>query len=49
MKRGNLLKAVADIVTKRKELNQKAADIDLNGPAFMLFQKMCFERMVDVL
>lgn len=49
MKRGNLLKAVADIVTKRKELNQKAADIDLNGPSFMLFQKMCFERMVDVL
>lgn len=49
MKRGNLLKAVADIVTKRKELNQKAADVDLNGPAFMLFQKMCFERMMDVL
>lgn len=49
IKRGNLLKAAADIVTKRKELNQKAADVDLNGPAFMLFQKMCFERMMDVL
>lgn len=47
--RSNLLKAVADIAAKRKELNQKANDVDLNSPAFMLFQKMCFEKMVGAL
>lgn len=46
IKRSDLLKSVADIVAKRKELNQRASDIDLNGPAFMIFQKMCFEKMV---
>ncbi|NCB07357.1 MAG: hypothetical protein EOM73_04265 [Bacteroidia bacterium] len=43
------MRVVADIVAKRKELNQRAADIDLNGPAFMMFQKLCFEKMVDAL
>lgn len=46
MKRSELLKAVADIVAKRKELNQRASDIDLNSPAFMLFQKLCFDKLV---
>lgn len=49
VKRSELLKAVADIVAKRKELNQRAADIDLNSPAFMLFQKICFDKFVKVL
>lgn len=49
IKRSELLKAVADIVAKRKELNQRAADIDLNSPAFMLFQKLCFDKMVETL
>ena len=49
VKRSELLKAVADIIAKRKELNQRAADIDLNSPAFMLFQKMCFDKCVKVL
>lgn len=49
VKRSELLKAVADIIAKRKELNQRAADIDLNSPAFMLFQKMCFDKFVKVL
>lgn len=49
VKRSDLLKAVADIVAKRKELNQRASGVDLNSPAFMVFQKMCFDRMVDVL
>ena len=49
LRRSELLKAVADIVAKRKELNQRAADIDLNSPAFMIFQKLCFDKMVGTL
>lgn len=49
IKRSELLKSVAEIVAKQKELNQKASDIDLNGPAFMIFQKMCFDKMIDSL
>ena len=49
MKRSELLKAVADIVAKRKELNQRASDIDLNSPAFLLFQKICFDKLVSAL
>lgn len=48
VKRSDLLKAVADIVAKRKELNQRS-DVDLNSPAFMIFQKLCFDKMVDAL
>lgn len=49
LKRSELLRSVADIVSKRKELNQRAADIDLNSPAFLLFQKLCFDKFVEVL
>lgn len=49
VKRGELLRSVAEIVAKRKELNQRASDIDLNSPAFMLFQKLCFDKMMDTL
>ena len=49
VKRSDLLKSVADIVTKRKELNQRASDIDLNSPAFMVFQKLCFDKMIAAL
>lgn len=49
IRRSELLKAVADIVAKRKELNQRAADIDLNSPAFMIFQKLCFDKFMKVL
>jgi hypothetical protein len=49
VKRSEILKAVADVVAKRKELNQRASDIDLNSPAFMLFQKLMFDKMVSTL
>lgn len=49
VKRSQLLKSVADIVAKRKQLNQRASDIDLNSPAFMLFQKMCFDNFMSSL
>lgn len=49
IKRSDLLKSVADIIARQKELNQKASDIDLNGPAFMIFQKMCFDKMIAAL
>ena len=47
LKRSELLKSVADIVAKKKQLNQRAADIDLNSPAFMLFQKMVFDKFME--
>ncbi len=49
VKRSELLRSVAEIVAKRKELNQRASDIDLNSPAFMLFQKLCFDKMMETL
>ena len=49
VKRGELLRSVAEIVAKRKELNQRASDIDLNSPAFMIIQKLCFDKMTDTL
>ena len=49
VKRGELLRSVAEIVAKRKELNQRASDVDLNSPAFMLFQKLCFDHMMETL
>ncbi len=49
VKRGELLRSVADIVAKRKELNQRANEIDLNSPAFTIFQKLCFDKMIMAL
>ena len=49
VKRTDVLKSVADILAKKRELNQRDADVDLNGPAFMIFQKMCFDKMTAVL
>ena len=40
---------IADILAKKRQLNQKDADIDLNSPAFMIFQKMCFDKMMQAL
>ncbi len=48
-KRADLLKLAADIVQKKKELSQKTGEIDLNSPVFMLFQKLCFEKLVQAL
>lgn len=47
VRRSELLKAVADIIVKRKELNQRASDIDLNSPAFLLFQKLMFDKFMQ--
>lgn len=49
VKRSELLRSVAEIVAKRKELNQRASEIDLNSPAFTIFQKLCFDKMVKSL
>ena len=49
VKRSELLRSVADIVAKRKELNQRASEVDLNSPAFTIFQKLCFDKMVRAL
>lgn len=45
-KRADLLKLAADIVSKKKELNQRNGEVDLNSPVFILFQKICFEKLV---
>lgn len=45
-KRTDLLKIVAEIASRKKELNQKNGEVDLNSPAFFIFQKICFEKMV---
>lgn len=49
LKRTDLLKMVADILAKKRELSQRDSEIDLNSPAFMIFQKMCFDKMMHVL
>lgn len=47
IKRADLLKLVAEIVSKKKELNQRSGEVDLNSPAFCIFQKLCFDKMVE--
>lgn len=45
-KRTDLLRSVAEIASRKKELNQKNGDVDLNSPVFCTFQKICFEKMI---
>ena len=47
--RANLLRLAADIAARKKELAQKSGEVDLNAPAFMLFQKLCFERLTEAM
>lgn len=49
IKRADLLKLVAEIVSKKKELSQRSGEVDLNSPAFCIFQKLCFDKMVESL
>lgn len=49
IKRADLLRLVADIVSRKKELNQRSGMVDLNSPAFFIFQKLCFDKMVEVM
>lgn len=49
VKRASVLKTVADILARKREINQKDADVDLNGPAFQVFQRLCFEKMTATL
>lgn len=47
VKRTDLLKTIADIISRKKELSQKVGEVDLNSPAFCVFQKLCFDKMVS--
>lgn len=47
IKRADLLKLIAEIASKKRELNQRSGELDLNSPAFCIFQKLCFDKMVD--
>ena len=49
IRRNELLKMIGELVNKTKELKQKSGEVDLNSPAFMIFQKMCFEKLIEVL
>ena len=49
IRRNELLKMIGELVNKTKELKQRTGEVDLNSPAFMIFQKMCFEKMVEVM
>ena len=48
-KRASLLSKVADISLKKQEINAKTNDVDLNSPAFYLFQQICFDKLKDTL
>ena len=41
LKRAELLKSIAEIASRKKELNQRNGDVDLNSPAFCIFQNLC--------
>lgn len=49
IKRADMLKIIADVITKQKELQQKAGEIDYNSPVFRMFQKLCFDRLIEAL
>jgi hypothetical protein len=48
-KRSSLLAKIADISLKKQEINAKTQDVDLNAPAFFLFQQICFDKLKDTL
>ena len=48
-KRASLLSKVAEISLKKQEINAKTQDVDLNSPAFFLFQQICFDKLKDTL
>lgn len=48
-KRASLLSKVAEISLKKQEINSKTQDVDLNSPAFFLFQQICFDKLKDTL
>ena len=49
IRRADLLRVIADIAGKKKELIQRAGEVDLNSPAFMMFQKICFDSLVSAM
>jgi hypothetical protein len=48
-KRASLLSKIAEISLKKQEINAKTQDVDLNSPAFYLFQQICFDKLKDTL
>ncbi len=49
IKRADLLRLIADIVSRKKELSQRSGEVDLNAPVFRIFQKLCFDKMAESL
>ena len=48
-KRAALLSKVAEISLKKQEINARTQDVDLNSPAFFLFQQICFDKLKETL
>lgn len=48
-KRAALLSKIAEISLKKQEINAKTQDVDLNSPAFYLFQQICFDKLKETL
>ena len=49
IKRADLLRLIADILSRQKELHQKAGEVDFNAPPFRLFQKLCLDKLIESL
>ena len=49
VKRADLLRLITDIILRQKELQQRGGETDYNSPAFRLFQKLCFEKLIEAL
>ncbi|MBP5458637.1 MAG: hypothetical protein J6Y62_00470 [Clostridia bacterium] len=46
LKRADVLKIIADVVSRQQELHQKAGEVDLNSPVFRMFQKICVVHLM---
>lgn len=49
VKRAGVLAKVLEIVLKKQELSSKSQDVDLNAPAFLFFQEICFMKLTESL
>jgi len=47
VKRSEILDTVSKVMIRKKEMMSKAGDIDLDSPAFQLFQSICFDALTE--
>ena len=49
VKRSDVLSIVSRVAARKHELSTLNGSVDLNAPAFQLFQQLCFDKLVVVL